>query len=154
MVKTDRECGSCVACCVYLRIEEPELSKPGMSPCEHLARPPSSEDRPMSSDGEENCRVHGTDDRPSCCGGYLCGWLIGFGDDGDRPDLSHMLIDFTSPLGIIENAIIAKPLREGQQDTEEGRATIARISRDAGKPAIVLNYPESWIVRVDGRGVE
>lgn len=150
-----RSCGECVACCTYLTIEAPELSKPGMHHCKHQSLPGPEETNLLyytGGNGCENCGVYGTLERPAVCAGYKCGWLVGLGNDEDRPDRSLILIDVDSERHI-GNALEAKPLADGQQDTDAGRATIRRMSRDANKPAIVLNFRERCIVRIEGRGV-
>jgi hypothetical protein len=148
-----RTCGNCVVCCVYPGIESPELVKPAMQHCPYLRLPESIEKNAIYYTGkncENNCTVIGTDKRPKCCN-YTCCWLQGFGDEEDRPDLSLILFDRTHK---ISNAIEAKPLVDNQEQTEEGRILIDKMSRLTGKLAIVACFGEGRIRRVVGRPVE
>lgn len=71
-----RDCGECVACCVELAIDDPELKKPDEVACPHLA-----------GDG---CGVY--ERRPRTCRAWYCGWrLIGF-SEAMRPDRSKVLM--------------------------------------------------------------
>lgn len=134
-----RQCGECTVCCTYLRISV--LGKPGLQPCSHLCSP--------AVDGYtgQGCGIYET--RPEVCSGYRCKWLDGHGEETDRPDRSGMLIDNVLR---IKNAIQAKPIRKGAQDTIEGTAATERISRDTGTPALVCGFPETHMIRVVGRG--
>lgn len=73
-----RECGDCVACCVELTIEDPELVKlPGVA-CEHLLK-------------KGGCSIYQT--RPETCKNWYCMWrFMPLLDDGWRPDLKGVLI--------------------------------------------------------------
>lgn len=72
---TGRTCGECSACCVRLRIDE--LNKDQEVRCRYLA----------SGGG---CSIY--EKRPSSCRAFLCGWLLGWGDEEDRPDKSGVLL--------------------------------------------------------------
>ncbi|MEM9416536.1 MAG: hypothetical protein AAGA29_13830 [Planctomycetota bacterium] len=65
---SERECGSCTACCNVLAIEP--LDKPGFSPCAHAC-----------GDG---CAIYAQ--RPDCCRDFTCLWLQGHMAEDDRPD--------------------------------------------------------------------
>jgi Fe-S-cluster containining protein len=95
-----------------------------------------------------NCKIYGG--RPSACKAYQCAWKYGFGAEGDRPDKSLMLFDCSHG---IENSVEAKPLKDGQQDTEAGKDVIDRMSKSMKRPVIVLNFYERRIQRIAGRGV-
>ncbi|WP_159571240.1 YkgJ family cysteine cluster protein [Limnobacter sp. 130] len=73
-----RECGSCNACCVALRIDEPMLKKHADQPCEHLSP-------------DKGCSIY--DSRPNTCRSWYCGWRqIEHLTDEWRPDRSKVII--------------------------------------------------------------
>ncbi len=145
-----RDCGECFVCCVYPRINDPELTKPGMAHCPNLVLPGEVQENSVfySGEGCENCRIY--DNQPKTCSEYKCAWKLGFGDEGDRPDKSLMLFDNSS---LIENTIQAKPLKNEQENSWQGKAAIDRISESMGLPVIVVNFYERKIQRIVGRGV-
>jgi hypothetical protein len=154
MIQKERTCGDCVACCVYLNITDPKLNKRAMSHCPHLLLPGEESEGSVYYTGENtcgNCSVYGTDKKPECCTDYYCAWRLGHGDEEDRPDKSLMLFD---RLKGVENALEAKPLKDGQEGTEEGKAIIDRMSSSAGTPVIVLDFYERRVVRIAGRSVD
>ena len=71
-----RRCGPCRACCVELKIDDPDLHKGGQIVCPHHTG--------------TGCRIYAT--RPKVCQEFLCGWRL-FKEMGDdwRPDLSGIL---------------------------------------------------------------
>lgn len=145
-----RECGECIVCCVYPRIDDPELEKPGMRHCPNLTLPGPEKENEVFYTGAscENCRIY--ENQPKMCADYHCAWRIGFGGRNDRPDKVLMLFDNAKEIG---NCLQAKPLKDDQENTEEGKAVIARMSRSAERPVIVLNFYERRIQRIEGRGV-
>jgi len=153
--KKNRSCGDCIACCVYLRIESPELNKKPMEHCPYLTLEDPVQDGVAQYTGaskEGNCSIYcEKSKRPECCGGYLCAWRAGHGADEDRPDRSLMLFERSKMIG---NALEAKPIKDGQEDTTAGRETIDRMSVSTGFPVIVLNFYERRILRIAGRPVE
>lgn len=152
----NRECGECIVCCVYPRIEDPDLQKEAMRHCPNLTLPtPTSEPggngaRTVFYTGAscQNCMVYA--EQPKMCSDYKCAWLLGHGAEEDRPDKSLLLFDGAHG---IKNSIEAKPLKDGQEATPEGKATIARMSRSTRLPIIVLNFYERKIQRIEGRGI-
>jgi hypothetical protein len=96
-----------------------------------------------------NCTIY--EKRPQVCADFHCLWKLGHGDEGDRPDKSLILFDRSKN---IENAIEAKPLSEGKEDTVEGRKIINKMSRSTGMPVIVLNFYERLVKYIAGRPVE
>lgn len=157
-----RTCGDCIVCCVYPSIESPELDKPAMHHCPHLRLPESTTNGLengatshnevfYSCDGlENNCQIRNVGSVPECCLGYRCCWLDGFGAEYDRPDKSLLLFDRGKR---IDNAIECKPLKDGQEDTLQGREQIARMSRSTQKTVIVLSFYERRIRRIAGKPV-
>lgn len=141
-----RECGDCIVCCVYHRI--PQLNKPPMTHCENLDVPGPIEPNMVYYTGPSkrgNCTIY--KERPKVCQEYQCAWRQGYGGDEDRPDRCLMMFD---NIHEIENAIKAKPLKDGQELTKEGKAVIARMSTSTGKPIIVLDFYERKIQSVAG----
>ena len=56
-----RTCGECVACCVYPRIDDPELKKDAMTHCPNLSLPSApSKDVVFytGGNGTKNCTAH------------------------------------------------------------------------------------------------
>jgi len=146
----ERDCGECIACCVYPSIDDPELKKDSMTHCPNLTLPGGATPGRVFMAGTKcgNCKIYPT--RPKTCGNYTCAWLQGYGDEDDRPDKSLILVDNSKR---ITNAFEAKPLAPNVESTLEGKATIDRMSASMGVPIIVLNFYERRIKRIAGRGV-
>ena len=100
----------------------------------------------------ENCGIHQT--CPEACSGYTCGWLHGWGSEGDRPDKTGILIDDLAGPQIVKGGLVAKPLWLGAESQPNGIATIEQLSRDSNRPVIVLEFTERQILRVVGKGAE
>lgn len=75
---TDRTCGPCIACCVWLDIKE--LRKPGGRPCKHLRGIKGSDHR---------CGIYSK--RPAACSEFLCMWMQGAFPDSFRPSECGLL---------------------------------------------------------------
>ena len=150
-----RECGSCIACCVYPRIKSPILNKEPMSHCVNLTLPGDPAKDTVFYTGASNCgnckiypKDGEIDKRPKCCDEYRCLWVDGHGAEEDRPDRSLMLFDRSRG---VENAIEAKPLIGNREKTEDGKATIKRMAISTKKTVLVFNFYENHIVRVEGK---
>lgn len=77
-----RKCGGCTVCCDTLVI--PELRKPFGQKCPHSCA--------------IGCQIYAV--RPNSCKSFKCAWLMGYGDEEDRPDKSDALAEFKfGPLG-------------------------------------------------------
>ena len=139
-----RNCGTCVACCVYFKIAD--LGKPALTPCSKLAAGCTD---CGTAPADNNCTIY--EDRPEVCKGYSCMWLYGYGEDEDRPDKSGMILDNATP---VANVLRGLPMQEGADNTERGNLAINRISRDRNQPVMVCGWPETRIIRVVGRGAE
>ncbi len=74
-IATKRTCGDCTACCTRLRIEA--LHKPQCRACPHLA-------------DAGGCGIY--ERRPNECRTFICGWLLGWGTEDDRPDKSGVIV--------------------------------------------------------------
>jgi len=145
-----RECGECIVCCVYPRINDPELTKRGMQHCPNLTLPGEEVENSVFYTGatNHNCKIHST--RPKMCRDYRCVWLLGHGHKNDRPDKSLMLFDNSSG---IENTIQAKPLKDNQENSKEGMRAVENMSKSLNLPVIVVNFYERKIQRIVGRGL-
>jgi hypothetical protein len=69
-----RRCEGCSVCCTVLGVEK--LGKPPDCTCVHVTA--------------AGCGIYAT--RPQVCRQYLCSWLLGLGQEGDRPDRSGVLV--------------------------------------------------------------
>lgn len=78
MLQAKRTCGPCTACCKALELITPELVKPAGKWCPHC-------------EIGKRCKIYV--DRPSDCQGFVCEWLKGFGEERDRPDRLHVVLD-------------------------------------------------------------
>lgn len=170
--ENSRTCGTCVACCVYLSINDKVFFKEGLAPCPKLRGPkpvaplkdegrgdrgafagmPLFEREHLRAEGEDNCTMQ--EHKPPSCAGYGCAWLQGYGGSDDRPDRCGVLIDDVSQPGPIHNALVAKPLWFGAEDEEDGRRAMEVVSREADVPVLVLQFTEFKLRRVVGRGAE
>ncbi len=165
---TERNCGTCVACCVYPSVNEGGVNKSALKPCpklvdaERLAPPlceevgafqgmPMIESKHLRGTTDEGCTVY--DKRPACCHDYHCAWMDGHGNIEDRPDHSGVVVDQYTPQGPLKTGLIAKPLWYGAEDQHEGKTAIENISRSADCPVLVLQFTEFRLLRVEGRGV-
>ncbi len=76
-VKSDRSCGDCTACCVFTRIDTPELTKPAGIACAHCTG--------------SGCAIY--DSRPPVCRTFECGYkrIPGMPVEA-RPDKSGVLL--------------------------------------------------------------
>jgi len=142
----NRTCGDCVACCAYLKISA--LDKPGCKNCKHLTLDRQPDDNEMILTGSStkgNCSIY--KDRPEVCKGYKCLWILGHGEEKDRPDKSFILAD---TIHQIENAIECRQLKPNIIDTT-GIETIKRLSKSTGKVAMVPIFGEGAWDRIVGR---
>lgn len=150
-----RSCGECVACCVYYNIDEVSFKKKAFTPCQKLAEQPDMEEEPTkgryTSTTDKNCTIHDSEEKPAVCNDFNCYWLLGNGDEEDRPDKIGIVIDRSKK---IENAHEAKALWRGAEDTPEAIEMIERMSRDLGTPIIVLPFGELKIKRIVGRAAK
>jgi hypothetical protein len=149
--KSVRSCGDCIACCVYFEIKDKKLDKPLMKHCPYLTLPGAVVGGMAYYTGKHcdgNCKLHGTALKPDTCVKYECLWLQGYGGEEDRPDKSVIIFDENSD---IENAIEAKPLANNIENTEAGAELIEKMSRETGKPVIVLDFYKRKVHRIVGR---
>jgi len=90
-----RSCGKCTACCKTHPILE--LAKPASKWCSHCQI-------------GKGCAIYG--DHPQGCKEFSCQWLLGRGQDGDRPDQVKIVIDnFILP--VLGDMIIFFEVTEG-----------------------------------------
>jgi hypothetical protein len=107
-----RSCDTCAVCCVYFPYQN-------VKPCPNLQQPLST----------NNCLVH--ESKPATCQAFQCGWLQGLGEEGDRPDLSGVMVLLEGP-GV--NKDYAVKIDEGADE-----AVIQRMATDLGKPLIIAD---------------
>ena len=131
-----RDCGDCTVCCEYMPIKV--LAKSAFTPCANLVSPLKE---------CENCTIYA--ERPKVCREYSCMWVVGHGDDEDRPDRCDVLVDSMIPAA---NALRGVPLSKDAQDTDRGSAALKRISRSADTPVLVPEFGETRLLCVVGRG--
>ena len=145
-----RTCGECIVCCVYPRIEDPQMSKAAMVHCSELrlSQPVEENVWQFSTDKKRPCKIYDDETKPEICSYFRCMWLKGHGEEEDRPDKSLIMIDRGKE---IENAVECKQLAEGAADSVKGKLAIERISRDAGMVALVLSLYERKLMRVVGK---
>lgn len=73
----ERECGDCRACCTLKSIKDLDPVKPAGEACSLLCA--------------SGCSIH--EAKPATCRQYFCGYRIGLGDEGSRPDRCGALAD-------------------------------------------------------------
>lgn len=79
-----RECGECIACCVEIAIDDPDLSKPAGIPCVHC--------------GPRGCAIYET--RPRSCRAWFCAWRrLADLPERLRPDRSGLMACLTERPG-------------------------------------------------------
>lgn len=148
-----RECGECIACCVYYNIKTIDFRKEAFTPCHKLREIPVMVEEPTkgkyTTSTCHNCTIHDKPEKPKICDDFNCYWLLGHGDEDDRPDKSGIIIDRSKK---IENAHEAKALWRGAEDSKEGMEVVDRMSKSLGTPVIVLPFGELKIKRIVGRG--
>lgn len=96
-----RVCGGCTACCKSMPIRE--LNKSIGVWCRHC-------------DVGVGCRAYA--DRPSSCRDFRCQWLMGVGEDIDRPDRVGIILDYVChPESLLGELLQIWEAREGALDT-------------------------------------
>ncbi len=76
----ERTCGGCTACCKTHLVES--IEKPPMTWC------------PLCKIGT-GCSVYGSASQPQECKDFRCQWLMGYGEEKDRPDCTGIVIDYS-----------------------------------------------------------
>ena len=111
-----RSCAPCSACCDYPAL--PQLDKPAYELCAHAS--------------EAGCGIYA--ERPQPCRAYLCLWIEGEFDDGDRPD--QIGLAFDRPSAIAEHpdyagvhVICARELWDGAREGVRAQNLVLRLSR-------------------------
>lgn len=75
-MNSSRTCGDCTACCRTHKV--PEIKKETGQLCRFCSG--------------KGCGIYSK--RPRSCQDFKCQWLIGFGEEEDRPDKSGRVLDF------------------------------------------------------------
>jgi hypothetical protein len=133
-------------CCVYHRIDTPELKKEPMHHCPHVIADEVEIPGQSVCYSGEGCSIY--KNRFPVCVGYQCAWIKGHGAEEDRPDRCGVLFDNVRR---VENSIECKPIWDGATETEAGKKAIERVSESMGVPALVISFYERELVRVVGR---
>lgn len=141
-----RACGECVACCVWHSVEE--LDKPPMRHCPHMLSDEAEIPGQSVCYSGGGCGIKADPKRPAICESYQCEWLLGAGDDADRPDRSGVIADRLKEIG---NAVECKPLWDGAAEAPDGQRAIERIARDKDMVALVISFYGRQLVRAVGR---
>lgn len=104
-----RTCGGCTACCKTHGIQE--IAKAPGQWCPHCKV-------------GESCDIYGS--HPPTCQGYQCNWLMGLGQEKDRPDRVKVVCEFQTPprLGRV---LCMFEVEEGGLESEYAR-TATRMS--------------------------
>jgi hypothetical protein len=109
-VLEDRPCGDCVACCVLLNIDEPELVKPEGAVCPNCTG--------------QGCAVYDT--RPQVCRGWNCAWKrIESLPSRTRPDVLGLMFTIERhlpPRNVFEHLYIVGCALTGPADFESADA--------------------------------
>lgn len=109
-VLPDRECGECVACCITLKVDTPEFSKPAGTPCRQLT--------------PRGCSIHAV--RPPICRTWFCAWRrVAQLPDEARPDRSGLLVSINfdrAPRNCFEAVCISVRTLPGSDAIASGMA--------------------------------
>lgn len=129
--QTRRTCGGCTACCSRLRIEA--LRKPQCMACPHQE--------------EAGCGIY--EKRPHECRAFLCGWLLGWGEEDDRPDKSGFIV--TVPGHTAESRLfrLLSTTEDPLPDTERVRAVRKAITDRMARTA--PGFPVGFMIDL-GKG--
>jgi Fe-S-cluster containining protein len=125
---TDRKCGNCTACCVWLGIEE--LKKHTAEKCKHLRGPAHTNKR---------CSIYAS--RPTACSEYKCLWRVGWGPDEWQPHRSGILITMYENEGGFE-------ITMNIFDMEKAKNYITRISSQL---IMIPNVVEVRVINIKGK---
>lgn len=124
ILQSNRSCGECDACCVWLDVEDEGIAHTRGVRCPRLG-----------DDGK--CQSY--DERPRTCRDFECLWLVGFGGEEDRPDRLGVILHLMPPTsGVV--VVAANEIRPGAVDEKRAAETIKEIAWQA--PVIT--------VRLDG----
>jgi hypothetical protein len=96
-------------CCRVIAI--PELEKPSFEKCRLLC--------------DKGCSIHKQEEFPDVCEKYQCGWSVGIGSEGDRPDKSGVIVHgVESPDGLQANFY---ECWEGSIESDLGKSIVSRF---------------------------
>jgi hypothetical protein len=123
--KVVRPCDGCTSCCYLLPVEE--LNKPLRQMCKYANKGCTIwAPKELESEYPDECRK------------YRCAWILGLGEEEDRPDLSGVLVDIRKgPCGLGLYAIEVVP---GTPEKRESiKLALERIGKDAGLPVHLVD---------------
>ena len=104
-----RSCGGCSECCRVFGV--PSVKKPAWRLCKH-----------QCADGCAIYAIH-----PTECRDFMCAWLFGHLDEGDRPDKLGLIFAKAQP-GPHESWIHVLEIKPGTFDSAVARNAIRRIA--------------------------
>jgi len=119
-----RRCGDCGACCDVLGVpgfKEQRARCPHMRPC-----------------GTNRCTIHADPEKPDACAGYVCMWLQGNFQPGDRPDQLGVIFDGHEQDGYY--VVMAREVRPGAASA--GRAARLIDQMSVGMVVIVVPHDD------------
>ena len=124
-----RRCGGCRACCSTNGIVE--LDKPPRRKCPHEC--------------SKGCAIYA--ERPQSCRDYACLWLLGHGEDWERPDKIGVLVEEREgqPLGV---QYFAKETRARKAKSARGKRYLVQLSKATGRPVFVLDRSHQAAIAV------
>ena len=94
-----RKCGECRMCCKHVYAAERGTIEG--EPYEFIHYPGTWCIHVLLNHSEKGCKLHDTPRKPIACRTFACLWLLGFGDEEDRPDKIYVIgsVEPRAPLG-------------------------------------------------------
>lgn len=115
-----RACGECSACCTVLGVRDLDTPKPDYQRCLCL--------RDATENLRGGCGMYA--DRPPSCRAYACGWLQGWGEEGDRPDKLGLILEpWRAPPDGGDMGIVAREVWPGAFESEAARKLLEPIEK-------------------------
>ena len=108
-----RSCGSCYMCCTLMGV--PEIDKKDGEPCKYAKKGPC----------KDACTIYET--RPQACRDFECLWLLGFGEERDKPDKSKVIF-VTGRSPVVGDYLTVRAYRSGAYETKRMEVIINAIS--------------------------
>jgi hypothetical protein len=128
-----RTCGDCTLCCNVFEISEFPEKNPGEW-CKHCQP-------------GQGCGIYA--ERPLSCSGFRCMWLIGVGQEDDRPDKLGMVLSM-APWDDTDRFIRASPDPQRPDVWKTGRANLM-LSHLSNKYAVVVSVHGVTNLIVNGK---
>jgi len=133
-----RDCGNCVACCIWSRVKE--INKPELTPCQYLKK------GAIEGKNCQNCTIYETE--PQACKDYFCAWIAGYGEEEDQPNRCGVLIDpQITEFGLV---LFARDMWKGASKMDMGKKAIKRISEEMNLIVLIADEKSLKIKRIEG----